>query len=711
MALDSTMMKNYFQKIILSLLVFIFVFSTGAFTLPKTTHAQTNQQIVDACGPNSDKKLAIGSEDYVKCADQVRASFRENYSPEKTSESPSWWDTIACNLNPFDCALRNLVATLSTSVLEIISLLTRLGGSVLNSVIFNTVVNVSKNYEKLTAINETWKVIRDVSNMAFIFVLLYAAIQTILGIGQNTQRLIVRIVAVAILINFSLFFTKVVIDISNVLTLTFYDAIVPGAAAKGLAGIGLSDAFMQNLNLQSLFSTPGTTITFGKILTTGVMGSVMLLIAAFVFFAIALMFIIRYVVLIMVLILSPLAFIAFILPQAEKYKGQWLDALIGQAFFAPIYMMLTWITIKILAGIMTANVFNASGTLAQVSTADTGFIGTFINFVIIIAFLIFSLVVAKDFAGKTPGGIGKLTGWAMGAAGSATLGIAGRVGRGTIGRVGQQVADSEYLKMKPDSMAARLTLAAGRKTAGTSFDLRNTGVGAALGAGKGNKGGFADDMKKKIKDEKDYADTFKPSDLVVSSAEKELDEIKKTGNIIQIRAAQDRVDKLKGVNADEARKREAIKLREETIAGGGYMTEKKAKEEVAKKESERNIAILRLRREKGLSQKDAEKEVDESGIGWKPKTEKGAAVERKEAYAKDRENPARFSFTGRVGFIGKTKKERQAIADTIRKSTKEKKSADKIVEEIQKQAKEEVENSGQEAPAPEPATPPVPPTT
>src|SRR3972149_11633388 len=213
-------------------------------------------------------------------------------------------------------------------------------------------------------------------------VLLYAAIKTILGTGSDTKNLIVKIIVVAILINFSLFFTKVVIDASNVLAIAFYDAIVPGA--------------------------------FDDI------GVINLLIAAFIFFAVALMFIIRYVILILVLILSPLAFIAFVLPQLEKYKAQWIDALVGQAFFAPIYFMLTWVTLHVLGGITSAfgATDNPRAALSGIAFIDSAItdtneaFGLLINFIVVIVFLVASLILAKELANKVPGGVNKLTGWA-----------------------------------------------------------------------------------------------------------------------------------------------------------------------------------------------------------------------------------------------------------------------------------------------------------
>lgn len=389
--------------------------------------------------------------------------------------------------------MRNLVkpglSWIVETILQIVSFITGLGGILLNGAIYHTVVKVSENYEKITSIDVAWKTIRDIGNMGFIFVLLYAAINTILGTGKDNKALIVKVIVVAVLINFSLFFTKVVIDISNVLALVFYDAIAPGAAERGLESWGLSDAFMQHLKLTSLYAA-GAKISVENILTIGIMGSIMLLIAAFVLFAVALMFIIRYVVLIIVLILSPIALLSFVLPEMDKYRKQWLDALFGQAFFAPIYLALTWITLIILGGITKSSVFGQAGTLADVQNLSvaggqglvggSGFLTTFINFCVVIAFLIISLVIAKEWANKAPGGVSKLTSFATGAVGGGVFGhIVGGAGRATLGRLGAMKADNAELQKAAKEKtglagaAARLQLYAAKKARSGTFDVRN----------------------------------------------------------------------------------------------------------------------------------------------------------------------------------------------------------------------------------------------
>lgn len=468
-------------------------------------------------------------------------------------------------LNPLTWVAKGL-GVLAIAILQIASLITYMSGVILNFVVQYTVVDMKEHIEEAGAINKAWKAIRDIANMSFIFVLLYAAIRTIIGADKDVKKLIVRVIVVAILINFSLFFTKVIIDTSNIMAVTFYDAIAPGAlngTAKSLGGkTGIANSLMDPLKITTLWKVDGLEGT--QMLVIGIMGTIFSLIAAFVFFSIAIMFVIRFVVLIFTLILSPLAFMAFILPQLDKYRKQWWDALSGQAFFAPIYFLLTWIVIIIARGLLTS--IPGSGTIKEAITGSVGADGKTLvpldgsirlvmNFIIMIVLLIASLITAKEWANKAGPGVTGLTKWAMGAAGGATLGMAGRFGRGTVGRAGAALGDNEKLKERASKdgiggIAAQLTLAAGRKTGGASFDVRSTGLGGTLDAGKaGGKGGFTQFRKDKAESEAKFAASLVPSQENVDKAEQAVENTKE--GTPERAAAQSKLDQLKGVKAKD----------------------------------------------------------------------------------------------------------------------------------------------------------------
>lgn len=97
-----------------------------------------------------------------------------------------------------------------------------------SAVFFNALINLTlnSNLYKSGFISSAWEVVRDLSNIFFILVLLYIAIKVILGLGgSDVKKMIVNVIIMALLINFSMFFTKVIIDASNTLALVFYNKL------------------------------------------------------------------------------------------------------------------------------------------------------------------------------------------------------------------------------------------------------------------------------------------------------------------------------------------------------------------------------------------------------------------------------------------------------------------------------------------------------
>ena len=530
-------MKKILKKIKASSLLLIFFVLLSLFFAPQSLKAENDPigYCTDGgavlnipqsqCGPGTQHPNGIWS---------ATAPSRFNAAPTTCGLTD-----ITCNIT--DYVIPKIIGWL----LQFVSLITGLAAALLNGVVYYTIVNVKDNYDNLAPLLQAWKVIRDIANMSFIFVLLYAAIMTIFGKGSDTRRVIVGVIVAAILMNFSLFFTRLIIDTSNIFSLAFYDAIAPGSlnATGGFnwTQAGLSTAFMNAMSLQNLYNTGETLskMTVSSVIMVGILGSIMLLIAAFVFFAVAIMFLVRYVILILLLILSPIYFIALALPGSKTisgYKKQWMDALIGQSFFAPVYLLMTWITLEVLSGVMKAfngtNTPLSAGALQSLANGQPGQIeGAFlmiVNFGIVITLLIASLILAKKVAGQ--GGLGGVTNWAT----EKVVNFSGTFGRGTIGRVGQRVGESEYLKEKAATggvlgrFAARQTLQAGRGVGSATFDVRGTALGKQLNAGKaGGKGGFAKYREETAKKEAEFANSLKPSEATVAKATATVTAVKK----------------------------------------------------------------------------------------------------------------------------------------------------------------------------------------
>src|SRR3989338_1077359 len=86
----------------------------------------------------------------------------------------------------------------------------------LSALFFNALISIGLSSEMTstsTFLSNAWTVVRDLSNIFFILILLYISIKTILGLGgHEVKKMIFHVIIMALLINFSMFFTKVVID-------------------------------------------------------------------------------------------------------------------------------------------------------------------------------------------------------------------------------------------------------------------------------------------------------------------------------------------------------------------------------------------------------------------------------------------------------------------------------------------------------------------
>ena len=646
-------MKKYLSNISAFVILFLLTFLVSEFLFPATAFAQTTPP-----------------------------------EPGFFSRLGSWftgaWEGIASVAVDILLAPLGWVAIL---LLQLTNLFLFLAGQVLDMVIQFTVIDMRQRIEEATAINTAWTTMRDLANMTFIFILLYAAIQTILGIGTNTKKLIVNVVIVAILINFSLFFTKIVIDASNILAVFFYDAVATQD--------GISDRMLDELELKSLMNTGDIGLLDGKkMIIVGFFGSILVMIAAFIFFAAAMMFVVRFVILLLVLIFSPIAFASFALPSLRESIGKkWWNALIAQAFFAPIYLMITWIVITVSDSLFQptnttfAQVFVGvpNGPPIENQPVTAGNLTILMNFLIIGALLITSLIAAKSFANKAGSGASSLNKWALGAAGAATFGLAARAGRGVVGsRAAATLRNEELLKREArGDISARLQLATARKFSKSSFDIRGTKLGEQLGGGKVKTGGFAQEQKERAKDYEKY----KPGPAVISAAKARED------------MAKENLEKTRGLARQEAEK----KVGKPTSLVEAEKQLKEAQDALAKPvdintdpgERSRNETLVKTLQ----NQIKVEKEKYESSINQAvevaTQAERDAykqAIDERDEIKNRMENIARrmekkglanFVTTLATGAGGK------ARADAVRAAAKGKSKKEKFAEAAEEYAKEQ----------------------
>lgn len=679
----------------------------------------------------------------------------------------------SCISGPVDCALDILdtvVRGLANLILWLTSWVTWFAGVSLNMAIYLTIFEMHTYVENMDAIENGWTIFRDIANIAFIFMLLYIAIATILEIGINTQKTLVRLIIAALLINFSLFFTTAIIDTSNILTVTIYDQIgesVDTSTEQSLANWmdnGLSGRMMDGLNLQSVYNVQQT----GNIVTTGLAnintfllqtlgGSLLLLVAAAIFFAGAMMFVIRFVIFIFLMITSPIAFATMILPNTQKTSKKWWSALMDQAIWAPVFMLMTLIALEVIQSANNAiDLSNSDANVATNALIGSGIsaITLFIGFVFLVGILVISKMAGASGAD-----------WSTRAGGRVVFGAAGFAGRQTLGRAGAFVADSERLKNAASDEnrsaitrgAARLALRTGSGTSKASFDARNRagsaagGVSQALGGGKVNLGkstktSFAKRQEETEKQAAERAKLFDPSQNEIAGAEanKKLAEDAYEQALHQVDPERrNTIQALRKTTKEQRQQINALpKGSPERIALQRDLQQKEAEleqtetafsEDISKPDAQEQLkpfqeevrqANLRADKLKGVNSEEAKKRAQAntkrgnlSKEEYNKKIEqvakdyetKSAGEERKESYAKQYENSSRATKL----FTLRSQRQQDKIAGKIRKEIKGKKSTKDLVKEFAKAEDIDIpddnantpgDTQGTSAPEPEPNT-------
>jgi hypothetical protein len=387
-----------------------------------------------------------------------------------------------------------LIASIGYILMTLSSLILIFCGWIFDTVVQYTIIDVATNIGNSSSmgksISEAWVVLRDVANMFFIFVLLYAAFKTMFDNNfGGFQKTIRDIIIVALLINFSLFFTRVVIDSSNIVADGFYKAIASnnqqlgGTVAGGTTNFkGVSGGYMRMLGLQTWYTSNifSGGIDAQKIFVTAFMSSAFMLASAVIFLVSGIMFISRFIILVFLMILSPMAFIAFVVPGMKGQFNAWLSALINQSFFAPLFFALTWVSFKLGNSLITPTTSWAN-LVTNPFQDEKSTMALLLNYVLVMGFSIAALIFAKKMAKSTPF-FNSITS----AIGTATIGTTAWVGRKTIGLAGKSLSENANLQEAAKTrVGARMALYASRKARSGTFDVRNAAiptniVGAAI---------------------------------------------------------------------------------------------------------------------------------------------------------------------------------------------------------------------------------------
>jgi hypothetical protein len=327
----------------------------------------------------------------------------------------------------------------------------------IGGLILNWVLALNGQIIDNPAVQTGWQITRDFSNLAFVLLIIVIAFSTILRLDSfQLKKTLPKLILAALLINFSIIIATFFLDAAGI-TMNYFmtEAFTSSTTASGQK-IGLSQALVNSFNLGSALGPPAITKSqdlsnWGagilKYLTDMVFIDIMTIIGTITIFAMTIMYLIRYVYIGILLIMMPLAIIAWIID--SKVWGEWLDKFLKYTFFGPIAMFFVYIALVT----STSVEGSALGALGSPTDDPTGIATQFASklgsMVMMVAILMGGLMAAEKMSimgSKTAVSVanGAWKGVLKGTA-STGLGLAGKIpGMGWAAKKIEGTKNSKY---------------------------------------------------------------------------------------------------------------------------------------------------------------------------------------------------------------------------------------------------------------------------
>lgn len=184
-------------------------------------------------------------------------------------------------------------------------------------------------------VQAAWGIMRNIANGAFIIMFLAIIISQLTGFGISNygiKKMLPRLIIAAILVNVSIYICQIAVDLSNILGY---------GLRAGIGGIGdeitrANEIFRSG---QGRGEWGGFALTVLAAGTAGILALAILigaLVSGLVVMAtIAVLLIARKALIVILIVISPLAFVAFLLPNTEKFFSKWRSIFVGLLMVFP----------------------------------------------------------------------------------------------------------------------------------------------------------------------------------------------------------------------------------------------------------------------------------------------------------------------------------------------------------------------------------------
>jgi|GEM_PF-3037953 len=305
---------------------------------------------------------------------------------------------------------------------------------------FNWTLELNAGIIDSPVVSIGWGLTRDIANLGFVLLIIIIAFATILRQGNfQMKTALPKLIAAALLINFSLIIAAVFIDAAGIFMSFFLNNAFESSSTQG----GISQALATSLSLHKGLQPPEITSntdlsTFG----VGVMNyianivflDIMTIVGAITMFALGGMFLLRYLNLGILLILLPGAILGWV--AGSKVWGDWTGKFLNYVFFGPIAAFFVYLALKstLIFESQAKTYFNTAAAGDSVLQNLAGNIG---SMAMLVSLLLLGLATAESMAKELSVGGLKMANGAIKTFRNVTVGGTGRLisgaGKGIFG--------------------------------------------------------------------------------------------------------------------------------------------------------------------------------------------------------------------------------------------------------------------------------------
>jgi len=292
------------------------------------------------------------------------------------------------------------------------------------------------NFIASKAVVNGWVMVRDICNMFFVMILLIIAFATILHLeNYSYKKWLPKLILMAILINFSKTICGLLIDLAQIVMLTFVNAF------KDIGGVNLTD--MLGIKDWQTIKQDEVSISGWEVASAYMLAVLYVIISIIVIASMIAMLVMRIVMIWIYVVLSPAAYLLSAFPGGQKYASEWWSEFIKNLIVGPVLAFFIWLSFTSLTNFDSSQL-NIDGTGLQKNeegtqlncqstdgnVCDFGTSDVLIKFIISIGMLLGGMKITQDIggvAGKAAGSVfskGKKLAIA-GAAGAGLLALKG----------------------------------------------------------------------------------------------------------------------------------------------------------------------------------------------------------------------------------------------------------------------------------------------